>query len=184
MFLSDGELYFCQLSLADRNIHQPIYWTWQLNHGINWRNISVQYYNHYTLYKNLKFISITFTKQSVCVLTFTRAVFILLKSFFDFFWFQLNKSYLPFPIWCGKRDKHFSRHNGKAVMIFVFVMMNWQKPWKSCPNVTVKIYWCTISWTWVTPRLQKNRIFSEVEFFKTDTIHIKVLFASTLWWIR
>ena len=26
-----------------------------------------------------------------------------------------NKSHLAVQIWCGKRDKHFSRHNGKGV---------------------------------------------------------------------
>lgn len=39
------------------------------------------------------------------------------KNFFKFFRFQLNKSHLPFPIWCGKRDNHFSRRNGKGVRL-------------------------------------------------------------------
>ena len=36
------------------------------------------------------------------------------KIFFNFFGFQLNKSHLPFPIWCGKRDNHFSSHSRKG----------------------------------------------------------------------
>ena len=84
---------------------------------LNWINISVHYYNHYTLYTSLKFISIEFIKQSVCVITHYWAVFVLLKSFFNFFRFQLSKSHLPFPIWCGKRDNHFSRRNGKGVRL-------------------------------------------------------------------
>ena len=43
-----------------------------------------------------------------------RAVFALLKSFFNFFVNLVSKSHLPFPIWCGKRDKCFSCHNGKG----------------------------------------------------------------------
>ena len=39
------------------------------------------------------------------------------KKFFKFFRFQLNKSHLPFPIWCGKRDNYFSRRNGKGVRL-------------------------------------------------------------------
>ena len=39
------------------------------------------------------------------------------KKFLKFFRFQLNKSHLPFPIWCGKRDNHFSRRNGKGVRL-------------------------------------------------------------------
>ena len=31
--------------------------------------------------------------------------FFILKNFY----LQLSKSHLPFPIWCGKRDNHFSR---------------------------------------------------------------------------
>ncbi|WP_430733371.1 RNA polymerase sigma factor, partial [Enterocloster clostridioformis] len=38
-------------------------------------------------------------------------------SFFDFFANLVSKSHLPFPIWCGKRNKHFSRHNGKGVRL-------------------------------------------------------------------
>ena len=30
---------------------------------------------------------------------------------------EVIKSHLSFPIWCGKRDKHFSRHNGKGVRL-------------------------------------------------------------------
>ena len=70
----------------------------------------------YHLYE-LKFHIIEFIKQSVCVITHYRAVFVLLKSFFNFFRFQLSKSHLPFPIWCGKRDNHFSRRNGKGVRL-------------------------------------------------------------------
>ena len=64
-----------------------------------------------------KFISIEFIKQSVCVITHYRAVFVLLKIFFNFFRFQLSKSHLSFPIWCGKRDNHFSYRNGKGVRL-------------------------------------------------------------------
>ena len=39
------------------------------------------------------------------------------KKIFKFFRFQLNKSHLPFPIWCGKRDNYFSRRNGKGVRL-------------------------------------------------------------------
>ena len=39
------------------------------------------------------------------------------KKIFKFFRFQLSKSHLPFPIWCGKRDNHFSRRNGKGVRL-------------------------------------------------------------------
>ena len=31
--------------------------------------------------------------------------FFILKNFY----LQLSESHLPFPIWCGKRDNHFSR---------------------------------------------------------------------------
>lgn len=44
--------------------------------------------------------------------SFVRAFFIL-KNFY----LQLSKLHLPFPIWCGKRDKHFSRHSGKGVRL-------------------------------------------------------------------
>ena len=44
-------------------------------------------------------------------------LFSCLKKFFKFFRFQLNKSPLPFPIWCGKRDNYFSRRNGKGVRL-------------------------------------------------------------------
>ena len=43
--------------------------------------------------------------------------FFIPKKIFKIFWFQLNKSHLPFPIWCGKRDNHFSRRNGKGVRL-------------------------------------------------------------------
>ena len=43
--------------------------------------------------------------------------FFIPKKFLKFFRFQLNKSHLPFPIWCGKRDNHFSRRNGKGVRL-------------------------------------------------------------------
>lgn len=33
------------------------------------------------------------------------------KKFFSFFG---SKSYLSFPIWCGKRDRHFSNHSRKG----------------------------------------------------------------------
>ncbi len=33
---------------------------------------------------------------------------------FSFFSKSCNKSHLAVQIWCGKRDKHFSRHNGKG----------------------------------------------------------------------
>ena len=39
------------------------------------------------------------------------------KKIFKFFRFQLSKSHLPFPIWCGKRDNYFSRRNGKGVRL-------------------------------------------------------------------
>ena len=34
-----------------------------------------------------------------------------MRAFFIFknFYLQLSKSHLLFPIWCGKRDNHFSR---------------------------------------------------------------------------
>ena len=51
--------------------------------------------------------------QTAC---FVRAFF-MLKKIFEFFRFQLSKSHLPFPIWCGKRDNHFSRRNGKGVRL-------------------------------------------------------------------
>ena len=41
----------------------------------------------------------------------------MLKIFFNFFRFQLSKSHLSFPIWCGKRDNHFSYRNGKGVRL-------------------------------------------------------------------
>ena len=30
---------------------------------------------------------------------------------------EVIKSHLSFPIWCGKRDKHFSNHSGKGVRL-------------------------------------------------------------------
>ena len=30
---------------------------------------------------------------------------------------EVIKSHLSFPIWCGKRDKHFSNHKGKEVRL-------------------------------------------------------------------
>lgn len=39
--------------------------------------------------------------------------FFILKNFY----LQLSESHLPFPIWCGKRDNHFSRRNGKGVRL-------------------------------------------------------------------
>ena len=32
---------------------------------------------------------------------------------------EVIKSHLSFPIWCGKRDKHFSNHKGKEVRLMV-----------------------------------------------------------------
>ena len=42
-------------------------------------------------------------------------LFLYPKKFFHFFSKSCNKSHLAVQIWCGKRDKHFSRHNGKGV---------------------------------------------------------------------
>ena len=42
-------------------------------------------------------------------------LFLYPKKFFQFFSNSCNKSHLAVQIWCGKRDKHFSRHNGKGV---------------------------------------------------------------------
>mgnify|MGYP000105108094 CR=1 FL=1 len=42
------------------------------------------------------------------------AGFFVPEKFFHFFSKSCNKSHLAVQIWCGKRDKHFSRHNGKG----------------------------------------------------------------------
>ena len=81
---------------------------------LNWINISVHYYNHYTLYMSYKFISIEFIKQSVCVIIHYRAVFVFLKNFFE------NLGSLP-PLWVvrvrkgGNKQKFISIQHGKEV---------------------------------------------------------------------
>ena len=42
-------------------------------------------------------------------------LFSCLKKFFKFFRFQLNKSHLPFPIWCGKRDNYFYKKQTETI---------------------------------------------------------------------
>ena len=75
-----------------------------------------------------KSIGYKWKKQSIKSLiryinSFARANSLFCAGFFhsgkilDFLSSQLNKSHLPFPIWCGKRDNHFSRRNGKGVRL-------------------------------------------------------------------
>ncbi len=56
--------------------------------------------------------------KTVCLCIYTpMGCFCFIKKFFKIFRFQLNKSHLPFPIWCGKRDNYFPRRNGKGVRL-------------------------------------------------------------------
>ena len=75
-----------------------------------------------------KSIGYKWKKQSIKSLiryinSFARANSLFCAGFFhsgkilDFLSSQLNKSHLPFPIWCGKRENHFSRHSGKGVRL-------------------------------------------------------------------
>ena len=49
--------------------------------------------------------------KTVYLLLMQIGCFHIYKNFFQ----SCNKSHLAVQIWCGKRDKHFSRHNGKGV---------------------------------------------------------------------
>ena len=75
-----------------------------------------------------KSIGYKWKKQSIKSLiryinSFARANSLFCAGFFHsgkilaFLSSQLNKSHLPFPIWCGKRENHFSRHSGKGVRL-------------------------------------------------------------------
>ena len=84
---------------------------------MSWKVLSIILYGH-TLPNSIllttEYLTALIARIKLYVLC---GLFSYQKKFLKFFRFQLNKSHLPFPIWCGKRDNHFSRRNGKGVRL-------------------------------------------------------------------
>ena len=80
-----------------------------------WNILSEILYNH-TLPNSILLKTEYFTALIARIKLYVLCgLFLYPKKFFQFFSNSCNKSHLAVQIWCGKRDKHFSRHNGKGV---------------------------------------------------------------------
>ncbi len=81
---------------------------------VSWKVLSIILYGH-TLPNSFLLKTEYFIALIARIELYVLCGLFCTQKFFHFFSNSCNKSHPAVQIWCGKRDNHFSRHNGKGV---------------------------------------------------------------------